>query len=124
MLFYWKGKFQFDIGQAEDDNELAIKDAYMQYTGFEALKIAVGNAPFPFSREFLTSSKRQQLVERTFVGDHNYGTPDRNVGVHVTGELARQLTWGISGASASIDPDNEKLDFDTPVNKDSDFNEG
>ncbi len=121
----WKGKFQFDYGKAEDDNEVAIKDAYLQYKGYDNMKVSIGNANFPFSREFLTSSNKQQLVERTFVGDHNYGTPDRNVGIHLTGNSAdKKITWGASVASASIDPDNKKLDFDTPVNEKGDWNEG
>ena len=121
----WKGKFQWDMGKAEGDNELAIKDAYMQYKGFDNMQLTIGNANFPFSREFLTSSKYQQLVERSFVGDHDYGTPDRNVGLHLTGNNANEsITWGLSGAAASIDPDANKLDFDTPINKNSDFNEG
>ena len=121
----WLGKFQMDFGKAEDDNEVAIKDAYMQYKGYENMKITFGNANFPFSREFLTSSKKQQFVERTFVGDHNYGTPDRNIGLHLTAHSAgKRISWGASAASASIDPDNKKLDFDTPVNRNDDFNEG
>jgi phosphate-selective porin OprO/OprP len=88
-------------------------------------KLTIGNANFPFSREFLTSSKYQQLVERTFVGDHNYGTPDRNVGIHFTGNTeSKKVTWGASGTIASIDPDAKKLDFDTPVNANDDFNDG
>jgi len=121
----WKGKFQMDFGKAEDENEVAIKDAYMQYKGYENMKVTFGNANFPFSREFLTSSKKQQLVERTFVGDHNYGTPDRNIGLHLTGHSDdKRISWGASAASASVDPDNKKLDFDTPVNRNADFNEG
>ncbi|MCO6411253.1 MAG: hypothetical protein J5I92_00785 [Thiogranum sp.] len=121
----WKGKFQFDYGKAEDDNEVAVKDAYMQYSGFENTKVTVGNANFPFSREFLTSSKKQQFVERTFVGDHNYGTPDRNLGIHLTGHNgSKNLTWGASVAQADIDPNAGRIDFDTPVNADSDFNQG
>lgn len=122
----WLGKFQFDYGKADGDDEVAIKDAYMQYSGFEGMKVTVGNANFPFSREFLTSSKYQQLTERTFVGDHNYGTPDRNAGVHLTGHNGdKKLTWGASAAQADIDPSSSRLDFDTPVNKgDDDWNEG
>lgn len=121
----WTGKFQFDYGKSANDNEVSVKDAYMQYKGIENLKITVGNANFPFSRELLTSSKKQQLVERTFVGDHNYGTPDRTLGVHVTGGLLEnQLTFGASVAASDIDPDVKKLDFDTPVNRNSDFNQG
>lgn len=121
----WKGKIQFDLGKSEGDDEVSIKDAYLQYKGFKDVEVTVGNAYFPFSREALTSSKKQQLVERTFVGDHNYGTPDRNLGVHLAGELAGgRVTWAASVASASIDPGTSKLDFDTPVNKDADFLEG
>ena len=122
----WKGKFQFDYGKADGSNELAIKDAYMQYKGFDVAKITLGNSNFPFSREFLTSSKYQQLVERTFVGDHDYGTPDRNVNLKAEGHLLENDMLGWQGAfgSASLDPDEDKLDFDTPVNKNSDFNEG
>lgn len=122
----WKGKFQMDFGKAEGENEVAVKDAYMQYLGFSNMKLTIGNANFPFSRELLTSSKKQHLVERTFVGDHNYGTPDRNAGVHLTGHAMedKMLTWGVSASVAEIDPDNKKLDFDTPVNRNDDFNQG
>ena len=120
----WKGKFQWDMGKAEDDNEIAIKDAYMEYKGIKGLKIRVGNANFPFSRELLTSSKKQQLVERSFVGDHNYGTPDRNTGLHIVGKAGSMFDYAASYAQASIDPDDAKLDFDTPVNMKDDWNEG
>ncbi|MFQ5736107.1 MAG: porin [Thermodesulfobacteriota bacterium] len=121
----WLGKFQWDMGEASGDNEIAIKDAYMEYRGLDGIKIKVGNAYAPFSREALTSSKKQQLVERTFVGDHNYGSPDRNLGVRVDGHLMdKRITWAASVSAADIDPDSAKLDFDTPVNKSSDFNQG
>ena len=119
----WKGKFQFDMGSASGDNELAIKDAYVQYTGYEAFTVTLGNKGFPFSREYVTSSKFQQFVERTFVGDHNFGTPEWNLGVHLDGKRDK-LTWGLSLVEADIDPDNSKVDFDTPVNKNADFNQG
>ncbi len=121
----WKGKFQWDMGKAINSNEIAIKDAYMEYSGFNNTKIKLGNYVFPFSREFITSSKYQQFVERTFVGDRSYGTPDRNLGIHASGHNdSKKVTWAASFSSASIDPSNSKLDFDSPVNRDSDFNEG
>jgi hypothetical protein len=119
------GRIQFDIGKASDDNELAVKDAYIKYTGFKDVTVYLGNKSFPYSREKATSSKKQHLIERTFVGDHNYGTPDRNLGIHIAGSLAgKTITYGAAVASSSIDPSSSKLDFDTPVNKSSDFNEG
>jgi len=120
----WKGKFQFDLGKSSGDNEVAVKDAYMEYKGFDGVSVKLGNVKTVFSREFLTSSKKQQLVERTFVGDHNYGAPDRSLGLHLKGGNKENLTWGATFAQANIDPDAKKLDFDTPVNKSSDWNEG
>jgi len=121
----WKAKIQWDMGKAKDENEIAIKDAYFQYKGYKNTKVTIGNANFPFSRELLTSSKKHQLVERTFVGDHNYGTPSRSVGVHLSGYTeTNNITWGAATTIASIDPDAKKLDFDTPVNRSEDFNDG
>ncbi|MEJ2033883.1 MAG: porin [Deltaproteobacteria bacterium] len=121
----WMGKFQWEMGQASGDNEIAVKDAYMRYTGFKDLTATLGNALFPFSREQLTSSLCLELVERTFVGDHNYGTPNRNLGLHLTGGLlSKKLTWAASFAAADIDPDANKLDLDSPVTSDEDFNQG
>ncbi len=122
----WKGKFQFDLGKSNDDNEVSIKDAYMQYSGFENMKVTIGNAfIIPFSREMMTSSKYQQLVERTFVGDHNYGTPDRQLGVSLEGHSDdKNFEWAVGIADGRIDPDAKKLDFDTAVNDASDWNEG
>jgi len=120
----WEAKFQWDMGKGD----IEIKDAYYSYKGFDAANVILGNYSFPFSREFLTSSKKQQLVERTFVGDHNYGTPDRQAGVHLVGEAADgKFGWGASVAKAAVDPDTKKLDFDTVAsltNDDEDFQQG
>jgi predicted porin len=131
----WKGKFQIDTGQAgrtatsssANHNEVAVKDAYFIYSGFKekGVNIRFGNANFPFSQEKLTSSKKQQLVERTFVGDHNWGTPDRNVHLMLSGKVAdKKVGWAVAVGQSDIDPDDDKLDFDTTVNRNHDFNEG
>lgn len=121
----WVGKLQFDVGGSSGDNELSVKDAWLSYNGFDAVRITVGNQKPPFSREFLISSRRQGLVERTFVGDHNYGAPDRMAGIRLDGDAADGLfSWAASFGAASIDPDARRLDFDTPVNRNDDFNEG
>ncbi len=121
----WSGKLQWDMGKAAGENEIAVKEAYVRYLGFKDATVTFGNLDFPFSREKLTSSKKQNLVERTFVGTHDYGTPDKQLGIHVRGHNPdKSVTYGVSAASASMDPDSAKLDFDTPVNKSADFNEG
>ncbi len=117
----WKGKFQWDMGKSS----LAVKDAYFEYKGFESSSVKIGNVTFPFSREQLTSSKKQALVERTFVGDHNYGVPDRQAGLHGSTKLMDGILE-LSGAvvKGAIDPSSSKIDFDTVVNRDDDFLEG
>jgi len=121
----WMGKFQWDMGGATGDNEISVKDAYIQYSGFKNAKISIGNVVFPFSREFVTSSKFQQFVEREFVGDSKYGTPEWNMGIHAKGSSAsKKVTWGAALAEASIDPNTSRIDFDTPANKQKDFNQG
>ena len=121
----WAGKFQFDLGKAEDGNEVAVKDAYMQYKGFDNVKLTIGNAKSTFSREALTSSKKQQLVERTFAGDHNHGSLDRTTGLHVTGHNDdKNIEWAAQFAVAAVDPDQNKLDFDSVANDAADWNQG
>jgi len=121
----WVGKIQWEMGGAKDDNELSIKDAYVKYSGFNNIQVSLGNVVFPFAREFVTSSKFQQFVEREFVGDSNYGTPEWNMGIHAKGSnTSKKVTWGAAFAEANIDPNNSRIDFDTPVNKKSDYNQG
>ncbi len=121
----WRGRIQFEFDKAKDENEMSLLDVYVAYEGFEQVTLLAGNAFTPFSREQLTSSKRQQLVERTFVGDRNYGVPGRNLGLHASGGLVeKKIGWAVSAVQSSIDPDTDVLDFDTQINTNSDFNEG
>jgi len=121
----WLGKIQFDFGKSLDENEVAVKDAYMQYTGWRNKTLTIGNSKTPFSREFLTSSKRQQTVERGFVGDHNFGTPDRQLGLRVNGHNdSKKVTYQVAVGAEHLDPDAKKMDFDSPVNNAGDWNEG
>ena len=121
----WIGRIVFDIGKAADDNEVNLKDVYLQYEGFDNVKITIGNSNLPFSSEMLTSSKNQNLVERTFVGDHDYGTPARSAGVKVSGNMAeKKIECAAMVAMAALDQDAKKLDFESPVNNEEDFNEG
>ena len=40
----WKAKIQWDMGKAENENEIAVKDAYFQYKGMSNTKLTIGNA--------------------------------------------------------------------------------
>ncbi|MCF6280741.1 MAG: OprO/OprP family phosphate-selective porin [Candidatus Polarisedimenticolaceae bacterium] len=121
----WEGKLQWDMGKAGDDNELSVKTAYMMYKGLSSGKIYVGNVKTGYSRETMTSSKKTQLVERSFVGDHNYGAPEYMLGLRFNGHTEdKRISYILSFGGMNLDPDNKKLDFDTPVNNDEDWNEG
>ena len=121
----WIGKFQADFGGALDGNELVVKDAWVRYLGFKdrGLLLTLGNQTSPFSREFNSSSERQQLVERTFVGDPNWGANNRMLGAKLEGTYPA-VSYKVSFGSAAIIPLADRLLFDTPVNGREDHNEG
>lgn len=112
-------KWQVDFGSDEKDAE--TKDAYIKYTGLDFGVVTVGNHHVPFSREKLTSSKRQQLVNRTFVGDHDFGVPDRQVGVSLNGGNKR-LQYAVGGYQAGIDSATDKVDFESRASQPEDGN--
>jgi phosphate-selective porin OprO/OprP len=121
----WWGKFQWDMGKSLDGDEVAVKDAYMQYIGFKNHVIFIGNSKTVFSREFLASSKRQQTVERWFVGQHNFGSPDRMLGFRVDGHSSnKKFEYKFNIGGENFDPDNRRMDFDTPANDTGDWTMG
>lgn len=121
----WWGKIQFDFGKSINGDEVAVKDAFMQYKGWNNLTLTIGNSKTPFSRKYLTSSKRQQTVERGFVGDHNFGTPDRQLGFKLAGHNeGKTITYELAGGGEHHDPDVRRMDFDTPVNNKGEWNQG
>jgi hypothetical protein len=111
----WLGVLSVDFA----DDEVDIKDAYIEYSGFSIGNIIVGNHYVPFSREQLTSSKRQQFVERTFIGDHDFGVPDRQMGISLQG--GDILQYGFGYYKAGIDPSTSALDFDTRLTPDTEY---
>lgn len=121
----WTGKIGWDMGKAKNENEVELNDVYLQYKGFTDMAVTLGNFYVPFSREILTSNKKQQLVEYTFAGDHNYGVPGRATGLQVSGHvLEKKIEMAAAMVQACMDPDRKKLDFEPPVNGEDDFNEG
>jgi phosphate-selective porin OprO/OprP len=59
MYGVWHYKAQYDFAASDE-----IKDAYIRYTGFEPLRITVGQFKQPSSLEDLTSSKYITFMER------------------------------------------------------------
>ncbi len=124
---FWMGKIAFDFGEAEDAGEVLVKDAFFARSGYanEHSKLTIGNAKTVFSREFLNSSSALMLVERGFTGDHNFGVPDRALGVRWDSRvLDGKVSYAANLGAEHHDPAINRMDFDTPVNNASDWNEG
>jgi phosphate-selective porin OprO and OprP len=119
----WAGKLSLDF-KATGDDEVTVKNAFMQYKGFgeaeDNIRLTLGNQDIPFSREVMTSATAQQLVERTLVGDTNYGSPEKSLGVVYSYAPEKgNLHFSLAAASQLVatDKDNATLKMISPVNK-------
>lgn len=101
----WNYKMQ--VGFAGD--EVEIKDAYIGYTGFDAVDFTLGNHKMPFSLEEQTSSKYITFMERSLTND--IFSPGRQNGLSAATNGAN---WSLKGAvhMDSIDNNNENKDED------------
>ncbi|MCT8986309.1 OprO/OprP family phosphate-selective porin [Shewanella phaeophyticola] len=84
----WRSKFQVDIA----DGEIDIKDAYVQYKGFDWANITLGQQKEPFGLEKLTSSRDTFMIERSMVTEAL--APGRNIGVKLSGSPG-DFTWDL-----------------------------
>lgn len=112
----WTAEFQVDAGPAASGGErLLVKDAFVQYTGWEphGLTVTVGNTKLPFSRTRLISSSKRGLAERPLTGSSDYGVPGRAIAVKVDGwHRGRTLHWsaGVGASHQSQGADDIALD--------------
>ncbi|MEK7286267.1 MAG: porin [Nitrospirota bacterium] len=120
----WKGRLQWDMGKSK----VGVKDAYVQYSGFKNKKLTLGNSKAVFSRAFMTSDSKHQLIEPQFVGENKYGSPDRAMGLRFEANNAsKKFAYAVSVGSENIVPDQDALYFISPAETPSgalDLNEG
>jgi hypothetical protein len=78
----WQGIIMMDFGAGEDGTTYSpsIRWANFQYTGFYQAHATFGSFKPWFSRELLTMGPHLAFIERTPVGDTNYGNPDFMIG--------------------------------------------
>jgi hypothetical protein len=78
----WQGIIMMDFGAGEPGTtyNTSIRWANLQYTGFEQAHATFGSFKPWFSRELLTDGPHLNTVERSPVGDTNYGNPDYMIG--------------------------------------------
>lgn len=77
----WSTKLQITFKEDEEASE--VGDAYVQYKGFENLKLTMGKFKEPFGLENMTSSKHTTFLERSMVS--NAFSPDKNKGMMISG---------------------------------------
>lgn len=82
----WKTKLQ--LGFADDTAE--IKDAYLQYKGWQWAELTLGQQKEPFGLEKLTSSSDTMMIERSLVSEAL--APGRTIGVNFAGNVS-SINW-------------------------------
>jgi len=92
-------KFTYKITLASDrdssavDGDVYVEDAIVATKLTDGVSIYMGRGKSPFSREELTSSSRQQMVERSVVGD--FFTVGRSEGVGLKGAVGDNVKWNV-----------------------------
>jgi hypothetical protein len=78
----WQGIIMLDFGAGEDGTtyNTSIRWANFQYNGFYQVHATFGSFKPWFSRELLTDGPHLNTIERSPVGDTNYGNPDYTIG--------------------------------------------
>jgi phosphate-selective porin OprO/OprP len=127
----WSARFQFDLGlldpteTAQRSINFTLKDIFVKYYGVKGVEFIIGNAKFPYSWNILIPSSKMQLVERPFVGDNNFGSPGRALGIHSGGQFfTSKVTWRASLADFTVDPDVTLLNLRSPLTTESTYNDG
>ena len=122
--FHKVWKFKSDIDFA--DNEVAIKDLKLAYTGlkiFEDIKtrITVGHQKQAFSRELQESSNDYMYTERSLMNILNAPVVDRAIGLNIAAH-GRKWTAQTGVYGESISPNNTSKDEGWGVNGRATFN--
>ena len=125
----WAVEFQVDAGPiaSGDDDRLTVKDAHLQYRGWEdhGILLTIGNQKLPFSRALLGSSSRRGLVERPVTGDRSLGSPGRALAIRTEGwHRRRTLYWSAAVASSRQSPDADEIRVDGITEADEGWNQG
>jgi hypothetical protein len=78
----WQGIIELDFGAGENGTgySTTVRWVNFQYTGFHQAHATFGSFKPWFSRELLTLGPHLQTIERSPVGDTNYGNPDYMIG--------------------------------------------
>src|SRR5262249_9095180 len=78
----WQGVIMLDFGAGQNGNNYntSVRWANFEYTGFYQAHATFGSFKPWFSREELCQGIHLETIERTPVGDNNFGNPDYLIG--------------------------------------------
>ena len=106
-----KYEFQFDFSRTSGDSSSKIKDAVIEFVPDERAAIKVGQFKTPFSLQELTSSGRQEFVDRAITNAKF--VPAKDVGVMVGGTTeTKRFGYGVgvfNGGGESRVQDDQSL---------------
>lgn len=123
----WQGILQMDFGSGENGTASAttVRWVNFQYTGFFQSHVTFGSFKPWFSRELLTMGPHLQTIERSPVGDTNYGNPDYMLGIAwdqmlPNNKLAYYFSAGLEDHEQSV----TQMQMRSPANAASGSNSG
>lgn len=94
-----KYEFQYEMSRTSGDSSSKIKDAFLEIHGREAAMWRFGQFKAPFSLQQLTSSGRQQFVDRA-ITDAKF-VPGRDTGVMLFGSLPASFGYQLGAFNGS-----------------------
>ena len=83
--------FELTLDPQDEDDGTVLKDAYTQMRFNRAIRLRVGQFKLPGGREYQTSARSLDFMERAALS--TYVTPGRDIGAMLTGEIGRRLDY-------------------------------
>lgn len=95
----WRARLQYDF----PGNDISgLRDAFVQYRGFDGIDITAGNQKEPLFLEQMTSSNHQVYMERSIM--NNTFSPERSPGIGISGGGSNYtLAGGVYGSGLTYD---------------------
>jgi phosphate-selective porin len=85
--------FEVTLDPQDVDDDTVIKDAYGQFRFSRALRVRVGQFKLPGGREYLTSARTIDFMERSALSSS--AEAGRDLGGMLTGEIGKQLEYQV-----------------------------
>lgn len=123
----WQAILQMDFGAGEDGTASAttVRWVNFQYTGFYQAHATFGSFKPWFSRELITLGPHLQTIERSPVGDTNYGNPDYMIGAAWDQMLEnRKVAYYASVGLQDHEQSATQMQMRSPANAASGANQG